>query len=212
VDGGSNGYKQKHSVDGREFNWSLESGQILRCSLPLAGPGLIVTEEPGISTEGIRAGDVAGQGLGMTMQGSTVTRVCQPLYVSREIHQSHNCNCFAQHSLLSSRHGRAVHRAERDMRDNLSFFLTARPRYFAYLAMGNCFSSSKETITAPGDESRGVNIPPVAASPGPDTGIFAAAQNFTITNSQFIDVHGNYVVCDLCWCEDIHNYVMTFSK
>jgi hypothetical protein len=46
-------------------------------------------------------------------------------------------------------------------------------------------------------EFREVNIPPVTASSGPNAGIGAAAQNFTIANSQFIDVHGNYVVCGL---------------
>ena len=49
------------------------------------------------------------------------------------------------------------------------------------------------------DETREVNSnnPPVVASSGPDAGIFAtAAQNFMIVNSQFIDVGGNYVVCD----------------
>ena len=66
--------------------------------------------------------------------------------------------------------------------------------------MGNCFSSSKKTNTKShntiGDsEFREVNNPPVTASSGPNAGIGAAAQNFTIANSQFIDVHGNYVVC-----------------
>ena len=67
---------------------------------------------------------------------------------------------------------------------------------------GNCFSSSKETITKSlntrGDESKEVNsnnTPPVVASSGPNAGIFAAAQNFTITNSQFIE---NYAVCNYC--------------
>jgi hypothetical protein len=69
--------------------------------------------------------------------------------------------------------------------------------------MDRCFSSSKETITkcqdTMDDETREVNSnnPPVVASSGPDAGIFAtAAQNFMIVNSQFIDVGGNYVVCD----------------
>lgn len=71
---------------------------------------------------------------------------------------------------------------------------------------GNCFSSSKETITerhnTRGDESREVNsnnISPIPSSSGPNAGIFAAPQNFTIAkNSQFIDVGGNYVVCNYC--------------
>ncbi|KAF8351010.1 hypothetical protein F5887DRAFT_1278053 [Amanita rubescens] len=47
-----------------------------------------------------------------------------------------------------------------------------------------------------GDDSGEVNsnnIPPVAASSGLDAGIFAAAQNFIIANSQFFNVNGNHV-------------------
>ncbi len=68
------------------------------------------------------------------------------------------------------------------------------------------------------DEAREVNhstdIPqaPVVASSGPDAGIFDAAQNFTIANSQFIDVHGNYVVCDYCVGVRISIIMMTLSK
>ena len=50
-----------------------------------------------------------------------------------------------------------------------------------------------------GDETDGVNSnnsTPVAATSPPDAGFFAAAQNFTIANSHFVDVQNHYVVCD----------------
>ena len=72
-----------------------------------------------------------------------------------------------------------------------------------------CFS---ETITnTMGDEVGEVNstnIPSIAASSARhDASIFTAAQNlnFTIANSQFVDVHGNYsVVCDHCAGVNVH--------
>jgi len=77
----------------------------------------------------------------------------------------------------------------------------------------NCFSS--QTCDT-GDGSREVNsnnIPPVVASSAPgNAGILAAAQNFTIANSQFFDVHGNYVVCDYCAVVKISIIMITISK
>jgi len=83
------------------------------------------------------------------------------------------------------------------------------------------FSSSKETFNKSHDktvdeswEVNSNNIPQVAASSRPDSdaSIFAAARNFVIANSQFIDVHGNYVVCDYCTGVKISIFMMTISK
>jgi hypothetical protein len=57
-----------------------------------------------------------------------------------------------------------------------------------------------------GDESGEVdnnNIPPVA-------GIVTAPQYFT--NSQFFDVHGNYIVCDHCASAKISIIIIIHSK
>ena len=66
--------------------------------------------------------------------------------------------------------------------------------------MGNDFSSqSRDTSDDESEEVNSSSIPPlVAASSGLGAGNFAAAQNFTIANSQFFDIHGNYVVCHYC--------------
>ena len=47
-----------------------------------------------------------------------------------------------------------------------------------------------------GDDTDGVNSNNIAASSPPDAGFFAAAQNFTIANSHFVDIQNHYVVCD----------------
>ena len=98
-----------------------------------------------------------------------------------------------------------------------SFFLSSsrQPHYFAYTVPAQATSHTCDTMS---DESREVNrsnIPPVAASSGPDAlaGIFAAAQNFTIANSQFFDVHRNYVlVCDCCIGMKISIIMIILSK
>ena len=62
-------------------------------------------------------------------------------------------------------------------------------------------------------EVNSTNIPSIAASSARhDASIFTAAQNlnFTIANSQFVDVHGNYsVVCDHCAGVNVHIMIMT---
>ena len=68
--------------------------------------------------------------------------------------------------------------------------------------MDNCFSSSIETITQThnitGDKSRKDNSNdasiPVVASSG--TGSFSdGAHHLCVAHSQFVDVHGSYIVC-----------------
>jgi hypothetical protein len=101
--------------------------------------------------------------------------------------------------------------------------------------MGNCFSSPKEIINpGPGAKSEtayATNTTPnrtgaIATDIGhpitsnqsrpadtyitpnvtnTNAGFFNAAQNLAITGGQFLEVHGNYVVCHDCAC--IYTYV-----
>jgi hypothetical protein len=75
------------------------------------------------------------------------------------------------------------------------------------------YISTQSRDTMADDGSRDVNILPVAASSGHGAGIFAAAHNFTIANSQLVDVHGNYIVCDnYCVGENTSLVMITLSK
>ena len=91
--------------------------------------------------------------------------------------------------------------------------------------MDNCSLSPKETIkSGAGTQSRTINpnrtgtigtdiqghtIMASQSRPADDTstniaspnaGFFNAAQNLAITGGQFLEVHGNYVVCHDCAC------------
>ena len=63
-----------------------------------------------------------------------------------------------------------------------------------------------------GDETDGVNSNNIAASSPPDAGFFAAAQNFTIANSHFVDIQNHYVVCDYCAGVKMSIIMITLSK